>query len=146
MKLSKHQRTELLETIAHICVGLSIFMKGIDKLEHHGKELVGIFFLVCGMAILAGSIYHKKYEQKFGALKYLIYATESLVMAVLGYVYMTDGSKLIHYFCFGVSVLFILPIIVLHRRNKSKKESVSAELPEAYMGEVNSIASKEEII
>ena len=111
MTIDKQKKNEVMEMIAHLCVGLSILMKGIDKLDHHGKELVGIFFIAAAAGILIGSIFHKKYEQRLGSFKYFIFGTEMIVMALLGYVQMKDGSHLLYYFSFGVSVLFIIPIV-----------------------------------
>jgi hypothetical protein len=142
--IDKHKKNEILEMIAHLCVGLSIFMKGIDKLGHHGKELAGIFFLAASLAILAGTIFHKKYEQKLGSLKYLVFISESLVMAILGYVQMMDGTHLLHYFSFGVSALFVIPIVLLWRQNKKKREQEAKPEKVKFVGEANSIASQEE--
>jgi len=83
MKRTKHQRNELMEMIAHLCVGLSIFMKGIDKFEHH-HTLIGLMLVLAGLMVLAFSIYHKKIESTLGKIKYYIFGIESIVMALIG--------------------------------------------------------------
>lgn len=137
----------MLELIAHLCVGLSVLMKGIDKLEHPGKELIAAVLIISGIVVLVGSFAHKKIEPRIGKFKLYIFGIESLVMALLGYSYMMGGSRLMFYFYYLVAVLFIIVIFihVMYVIPKEKREKVSQSLVEN-QGDVNSIASKEEKI
>jgi hypothetical protein len=143
----KEKRSKIRELIAHLCVGLSILFKGIDKFEHPGKELSASFLVLAGVVILAGSLLHQKLEPRMGKFKIYIFCIESLVMAVLGYTYMVGGSHLMFYFYYLVSILFVVAAL-FHLNNLKSKEknqkmkSANPESPSA--GEDNSIASQEE--
>ncbi len=112
MKIDKHKRNEILEQIAHICVGLSVLMKGIDKFDHPGKELFAVLLVLISVIVLAGAFLQKTIGLKHEYLKILVFAMESIAMALVGYAYMQDGTHLIHYFCFAVSVGFIITILL----------------------------------
>jgi predicted MFS family arabinose efflux permease len=148
MKLTRHQRNELMETIAHLCVGLSIFMKGIDKFEHH-HTLISLMLVLAGLMVIVFSIYNKKIESTLGQIKYYIFGIEGIVMALIGYSYFKDGYHLLHYAYYVVSVLFFIAIPVTYFLHKSrkKKEASKTDLNDSKNnGIVNSIASQEEKI
>ena len=145
MKRTKHQRNELMEMIAHLCVGLSIFMKGIDKFEHH-HTLIGLMLVLAGLMVLAFSIYHKKIESTLGKIKYYIFGIESIAMALIGYSCYQNGSHLLHYAYYMVSIMFLIAIPVtyfLHESRKKKEASKTDLSDSTNNGIVNSIASKE---
>lgn len=148
MELTKHQRNETLEMIAHLCVGLSILMKGFDKFEHH-HTLIGFILVLAALIAIVFSIYHKKIESNLGHIKYYIFGIEGIVMAFVGYSYYQDGSHLLHYACYIVSIIFFIAIPVTYNIQKSRKrkESLKMESSDSTSnGIVNSIASQEEKI
>lgn len=148
MKLTKHQRNETMEMIAHLCVGLSILMKGIDKFEHH-HTLIGLLLVLAALIAIVFSIYHKKIEFNLGHIKYYIFGIEGVAMAFVGYSYYQDGSHLLHYAYYLVSILFFIAIPVTYyvQKSRKRKESLKMELSNSTSnGIVNSIASQEEKI
>lgn len=148
MKLTKHQRNELLEKIAHLCIGLSILAKGIDKFEHH-HILIGLFLVLVGLLAFVFSIYHKKIEAFLGQIKYFILGMEGVATALAGYSYYQDGSHLLHYAYYLASIMSFIAIPVIYYLNKSqkKKELLGTAVNNfTNSGTVNSIASQEEKI
>jgi hypothetical protein len=119
--IAKAKRNEIMELIGHLCVGLSVLMKGIDKLEHPGKEFIAVVLIIVGLAVIAFSVVHKKYEKRLGHIRPYILATEGIVMAFVGYSYMTDGSHTVHYAYFFTSVLFFWASYFCFRRKTAKK-------------------------
>ena len=143
--LKKHLRNDKMEMIAHLCAGLSIFAKGIDKFEHH-HTFVGFALVFTGLIAIVFSIYHKKIESTLGNIKYYIFGIEGVAMAFVGYSYYKDGSHLLHYAYYIVSILFFIaiPVVYYMHQSKKRKESSKAELDgQTENGIVNSIASKE---
>lgn len=146
--LNKHHKNYKMEMIAHLCVGLSILMKGIDKFEHN-HFLVGSILVITGAVAFIFSIYNKKIESALGEIKYYIFGIEGIAMAFVGYSYYKDGSNLIHYAYFLVSILFFIaiPVVYYIHKLREKRESSQIELDnQTENGIANSIASKEEII
>ena len=143
------KRNAILEMIGHLCVGLSILMKGVDKFEHPGKELMASLLILAGVVVVAGSFLHKKLEPVIGNFKLYIFGIESLVLAILGYTYMIGGSRLMFYFYYLASALFIVAAMI-HLFYVMPKEKKKKNLPvnggNETRGEVNSIASQEEKI
>ncbi len=147
MNNKKEKRNKMLELIAHLCVGLSVLMKGIDKIEHPGKELVGALLIFIGIVILVGSFIHEKLEHIIGHFKLYIFGLESIVLILLGYSYMVGGSRLMFYFYYLAGLMFIAAIFI-HLKYvipKEKREKAAIVVMEN-QGDVNSIASQEEKI
>ena len=145
MNSKKEKRNEMMEMIAHLCVGLSISMKGLDKLEHPGKEFIGLILILAGIVVLVGSFSHKKLEPWIGNFKLYIFGIESLVMGFLGYSYMVSGSRLMFYFYYLASFLFIIAMgihifYVIPKEKKNRVADTETEKEE----KSNSIASHEE--
>lgn len=115
-QINKHKRTELLEMIAHLSVGLSVLLKGVDKSEHPGKELYAASFILLGVFVIAGTVLYKKLEPKIGHIKVYVLLVESFVMVLVGYLHWKEGSHLIHYFNFAVSVGFLVAIYILIKK------------------------------
>jgi hypothetical protein len=141
----KQKRHEILELVGHICVGLSVFMKGIDKFEHH-HVLIGWLLLILGLMILGFSAFNKKIEFILGRIKYFILGIEGFVMLFIGYSYYQDGSHLIHYAYYLTAILFFtaIPVIYfLHKNEEAKKLKIDTGEP-VNEGAGNSIASQEE--
>ena len=141
----KHRRNEFFELIGHLCVGLSILMKGIDKVEHH--PFIGGVLIFAGLLVIVFSIKHNKIESKFGKIKYFVFGVESVVMALIGYSYYQDGSNLIHYAYFIVALMFIAAIpttYFLHDSQAKKETQKIATSEESKEGILNTIAPNSE--
>jgi uncharacterized membrane protein HdeD (DUF308 family) len=120
--ITKHKKSELLELIGHLCVGLSIFMKGLDKLDHH-HTVIGIALLFIGLLVIIFSINHKKIEPFLGHIKNVIWGIEGIVMAIIGYTYYLEGTHLLHYAYFLTSILFFCAIPLTYFMQKRKGSS-----------------------
>jgi hypothetical protein len=123
----RHKKSEILELIGHFCVGLSIFMKGIDKIEHE-HVAVGIILLFAGLLVFAFSLNHEKVESRLGNIKYVIWGVEGVVMGLVGYSYYQDGTHLLHYAYFFVAIMYICVIPFHYYMQSSKKKDSSKQL------------------
>jgi hypothetical protein len=141
-----NKKNKIFELIGHICVGLSIFIKGIDKIDHH-HSFVGSILILAGLLVIVFSIKHKKIERYIGHIKYFILGIEGVVMALIGYSYYQDGSHLVHYAYYLTSVLFFIAIPVSYFLHESKKRKELFKIDvgsKENNGALNSIASKQE--
>ncbi len=125
---SKERRKEALEMIGHLCVGLSVFMKGIDKFDHPGNEFIAIVLIVIGIIIVFISFAHNKFRFLSNRVKRLVFVFEGIVMILVGYAYMKEGTHLVHYAYFVTAFLFFgaavyLPGIKHQGRKRMSKKS-----------------------
>lgn len=141
-QINKHRRNELMEMIAHLCVGLSILMKGIDKAEHH--LFIGSILIIAGLLVFVFSIKHKTIEHRFGNIKYFVFGVESVVMSLIGYSYYQDGANLLPYAYFLVSVMFIAAILVTYFMHDSKAKKENRKIASSEEGILNTIATNDE--
>jgi hypothetical protein len=147
MNINKEKRNAILEMIGHLCVGLSILMKGISKFDHPGNEMMASLFILAGVVVISGSFLHKRLEPVIGNFKLYIFVIESLVLGVLGYTYMIGGSRLMFYFYYLASALFIVAAMIhLFYVLPKEKKHISENDGNEKGGESNSIASQEEKI
>ena len=146
--VDKEKRNEIFEMIGHLCVGLSILMKGLDKIEHPGKELIAVILILLGLLVIVFSLLRKRFESILNHIKLYIFGAEGVVMALVGYSYMQEGTHTIHYAYFLTSILFFAAIYFYPKIKASneKKQSVVTPVVTQADGKTNSIASEEKNI
>jgi hypothetical protein len=110
-------RVARFENIAHYLTAFVVFLKGLDKFDL-GKTGIGILFMTIGAFIVFGTLFHHKAEKWLRHFKAYVFLLESIVMAVVGYLYMKDGKQYIQYVCYATSVVFIVALIIYIRKVK----------------------------
>jgi predicted MFS family arabinose efflux permease len=113
-----------LENMTHYLTALVIIMKGLDKLGVPGKTWVSVIFLLMGILIVLGTIFHHKAEKLLRHFKAYVFAFEAIAMAVVGYLYLKDGKQFIQYVCFAASIMFVIALVVYFRRRKKLVHSI----------------------
>jgi uncharacterized membrane protein YedE/YeeE len=119
MKEPQSKRNARLESIAHYMTAIVVFMKGLDKIDRPGKLLYAIIFMVIGVLIVLGTVFHHRFERHLRHFKGFVLIFEAIVMAIVGYLYMKDGKQYIQYACFLTSIGFIIATIIYFTRPKS---------------------------
>jgi hypothetical protein len=118
MNESKAKRAHILETFTHYTTAFVVITKGISKFENPEKIGYAIFFIVVGLAIAFGTFFHHKFEHLIKNFKAYVLLLESIVMAIVGYLYLKEGYTAIQYVCFAASLMFFIALIVhLKKRN-----------------------------
>ena len=118
MSLHKH-KAERFENIAHYLAAFVVFMKGVDKIENPEKVGIGILFIVIGIAIALGTIFHHKATKLLRHFKAYVLVFEIIVMSIVGYMYMAEGKQYIQYACFATALMFFVALIVYIRNRNS---------------------------
>ncbi len=99
------------EVIAHVCTGVTIILKGIDKVENPDKLIFGVVLIFIGCIVLSVGIFHNTIDHKIGSAKSIVFLGEAIVMLIVGYIYYHDHKLLIQYACFVASVGFLVATI-----------------------------------
>lgn len=100
------------EAISHIATGIVIILKGVDKLEHPEKLWLGIVLILIGILISSIGAFHHTVEHYIKNIKPLVFVCESIVMGIVGYIYMHDNKTYIQYACFAASLGFLIAAIL----------------------------------
>jgi hypothetical protein len=119
MNEGQSKRNARLESIAHYMTAIVVFMKGLDKIDRPGKLLYAIIFMVIGILIVLGTVFHHRFDRHLRHFKGFVLIFEAIVMAIVGYLYMKDGKQYIQYACFLTSIGFIIATIIYFTRPKS---------------------------
>ena len=99
------------EVIAHICTGITVLLKGIDKVENPDKLIFGAILIFIGSIILSVGVFHNTIEHKIKNIKSIVFLGEAIVMAIVGYIYYHDHKFLIQYACFIASIGFLIAFV-----------------------------------
>jgi hypothetical membrane protein len=118
-------------------------MKGVDKLEHPGKELIAAVLILIGLLVIIFSLLHKRFESNLDHIKLYIFGAEGIVMALVGYSYMQEGTHTIHFAYYATSVLFFAAIYFYPKiKVAQEKKLIEIDHATSPSGEqTNSIAS-----
>ena len=113
------KRNARLESIAHYMTALVIFMKGLDKIDMPGKAVYAIIFMVIGVLIVLGTVFHHRFDRHLRHFKGFIFVFEAIVMGIVGYLYLKEGKQYIQYVCFLTSIGFLIATIAYFTKAKS---------------------------
>jgi hypothetical protein len=116
MDPEKRKRSQRLENFAHYLASFVIIMKGIDKIDMHGKTGVGILFILLGLFIILGTIFHHRAEKFLRHFKAYVMVVEVVVISIVGYMYMQDGKQYLPYVCFATAILFLIALVVYMKK------------------------------
>ena len=141
--MQKEKRKEILEMIGHLCAGLSVLVKGIDKFDHPGNEFIAVALIIIGAIILFISFAHSKLKFLSQRVKEFIFVFEGIVMIFVGYAFMKEGTHAVHYAYFTTAFLYFgAAVYIPKRKAMESKRREKVELVEKQKNEnTNSIAS-----
>jgi hypothetical protein len=115
----RHRRASLLQKLVHFLTALTLTLKGISKMEHpHGYEAVIALFLASAIYIVAITIFHDRLHAHVRLLTGSVYAIESLVSAVMAWVYFHEGKHGLPYAFVLAAILFAIALVVQWRRSR----------------------------
>ena len=106
------RRAQLLENLTHYITAFVIVLKGISKLDHPEKLGYSLVFILIGLALAAGTLFHHKFEHLIKNFKGYVFLLESIVMGIVGYLYLKEGKHYIQYACFFVSFAYLITLII----------------------------------
>jgi uncharacterized membrane protein len=125
-------RYELLESLAHYLVGLTLVVKGIDLAEHFNWHPFTVIFLFCaGSFIIISAIFHHKIEKRGPHFNALFHVAEGLFLLFIGFVLLENDSRQPYFFFFIGAIYLGLGAFELFRdavKNKKLQRLVSAVL------------------
>lgn len=119
MTEGQSRRVQRFESIAHYLAAFVIIMKGLDKIETPGKLGYAIIFLLIGALIILGTIFHHKAEKVLHHFKAYVFIFESIVMSIVGYLYMKEGKQYIQYVCFAAAIMFLVATFIYIKKAKA---------------------------
>lgn len=122
----KSKRNHTLEAVTHYITAFVVAMKGFDKVTLPGKAGTGILFLVIALFILAGTVFHHKFERALRHFKAYTYLLESIVVGIVGYLYLKEAKNGLAIAYFFASAMFAVALVV-YIVKRVKKKDVRAE-------------------
>jgi hypothetical protein len=102
----------MLENVSHYLTAFVVVMKGVAKIETPGKLAFALFFIVVGIIIAAGTLFHHKFEHLVKNFKAYVFLLESIVIGLVGYSYLKEGKQGLPYICFAASIAFLIAMVV----------------------------------
>jgi hypothetical protein len=116
---AKTKRLMFLENITHYLTALVVIIKGLDKIDTPGKMSYGILFLIMGLLIAVGTLFHHKAEKLLKHFKAYVLIFEAVIMGIVGYLYVKEGKHLLQYVCFAASMMFVVALVIYITKSKS---------------------------
>jgi len=115
----RQRRASLLQKFVHFLTALTLTLKGVSKMEHpHGYEAVIALFLASAIYIVVITILHDRLHAHARTLTLSVYAIESLVSAVMAWVYFHEGKHALPYAFILAALLFAIALLVQARRSR----------------------------
>jgi phosphatidylserine synthase len=114
-----NKRNEIFLTITHALTVLVVLLKGISKVNTPGKSWIGLLFIGIALFLAFGTIYYHRFEKILKHFKAYTFCLESIVLALVGYMYVKEGKHFIQYVCFLASIMYIIALIVYLRRRRN---------------------------
>jgi len=108
------------EAITHILTGVTVTLKGIDKIENPEKLWYGLILILIGVCILTIGVFHHQIEHKIRNAKVIVFLGEAIVLSIVGYLYLHEHKTYIQYVCFTASLGFLIAALyTLLKKNKT---------------------------
>jgi hypothetical protein len=90
-----------VKKFSHYVIGFAIFMEGISEAEDFARDWpYVILFCAIGMVIWIFTFYEEKIEQKWVSVPVLINILESVVLFIMGMIYIHEGKHWLPYIIF----------------------------------------------
>lgn len=117
-----NRRTALLQKLVHLLAAFAILMKALAKLEHpEGSWPVIMLFLAATITIVLITVFHERLHRHERLLDASVYAIESVVMAIVAWLYFHEGARWLPYAFVIASVGFAIAFVV--RLTRSPREA-----------------------
>ena len=110
--------------MTHYLTALVVIMKGLDKIGTPGKTGVAVIFLLIGLFIVLGTLFHHKAQKLLKHFKAYVFAFEAIIMTIVGYLYVKDGKQMIQYVCFAAAIMFVVALVVYIRNSRKNVAEV----------------------
>ncbi|RAW02794.1 hypothetical protein [Pseudochryseolinea flava] len=120
---ARTQRLHFLENVSHYLTAFVVIMKGVAKLENPDKLAFSIFFIIVGILIALGTLFHHKFEHLIKNFKAYVFLLESIVIALVGYLYLKEGKQGLPYVCFFASLAFLISMVVHFVKGRGKSHA-----------------------
>ena len=117
-------RNKKMLSINHYLIGFGLIVKGIEKSEHFSNHpLSVVFFFAAGAAIIAGTFFHHRIENKFKKFDSLFFLLEGSALFLAGLILYEKGGSKIPYFLFFLALVYtILGAASLYANEQNKEE------------------------
>ena len=107
----------ILHSLSHFLIGLTLTIKGYDKLHHH--VLIGSILLIFGIIILIYFFYSLFKKHLNDTLTLIIHWFEAIAALFTAYIFFKDGATYLPYLFLIASIGFFISIYVHYRKHKS---------------------------
>ncbi len=121
--LSASSRRKIVpEKIAHLCVGLPLILKGIDKAEHFQEHpFLVIFLFAAGAFIILGAAFQHRIEQRIAHFSKLFHVAEGLALIAIGVALLEKSSRIPYFFMFAGVAYLAIGIFEFVTKDKAKE-------------------------
>lgn len=108
-----NRRAALLQKFVHLLAAFTILMKALAKLEHpEGSWPLIMLFLAATITIVVITVFHERLHRHERLLDASVYAIESVVMAIVGWLYFHEGARWLPYPFVIASLGFAIACVV----------------------------------
>lgn len=117
-----------LEHLVHFLTAFTITMKGLSKFEDGSKYWpYAAFFVVAGVLIALGAVFHHRIERRFPYFKAGFYLMEALVLTAVAWLQQKDGTSALHLVTYAAAALYLVAamIFVVKRSSHAKRAQSS---------------------
>jgi hypothetical protein len=109
----KNDRATLLQKLVHVLTALTLTMKAIGKMEHpEGSQGVILLFLASAVYIIFITLLHARLHKHQRVLTASVYAIECIAMAIVTWLYMSEGKQGLQFVTGISSVGFAIALMV----------------------------------
>jgi FtsH-binding integral membrane protein len=106
-----------IKSLYHLIIGISLIIKGLDKIEHH-HSVIGIIVLFIGLAIIGYYAYINIRKKSNHILNIAVHLCEGLALLLTSYIYFKDGKTYLPYVLLVAGVGFIIVGIIHLKKGK----------------------------
>lgn len=116
------RRKVVPEKIAHLCVGLPLILKGIDKAEHFQEHpSLVIFLFAAGAFVILGAAFGHKIERRIPNFPKLFHVAEGMALMAIGIALLEKSSRLPYFFMFAGAAYLAVGIFEFVTGAEAKK-------------------------
>ena len=109
-------RKKGIKSIYHLIIGITLLLKGFDKIDHH-HPLIGAIILFLGLAVIGYYTYIIISKKSNHKLNIAVHFCEGLALLFTSYIYFEEGKTYLPYVLLAAGVGFII-IAIVHLRKR----------------------------